>query len=55
MLMTFCEIAEVRVADMTEEGGELMRPGAGGEESREGRVGLTLGLEPTFIGELVAV
>ena len=55
ILRTFLEIADVRVADITEEGDELMRPGAGGEARREGAVGLTLGLEPTLIGELVAV
>ena len=54
MLSTFLEMAEVRVADMTEDGGELMMPEEGGEVRRDGAVGLTRGLEPTFIGELVA-
>ena len=55
MLRTFLEMAEVRVADMTEEGGELIRPAVGGEVSRVGAEGLTRGREPVLIGELEAV
>ena len=40
---------------MTEDGGELIRPEVGGEVSRVGAEGLTRGLDPVLIGELVAV
>lgn len=52
MLRTFLEMADVSVALMTEEGGEVMIPGAGGEGRRDDAEGLALGRPLT--GELAA-